>query len=361
MIPYYLLTSILLISGIISLDKTTIRYRTITLYTLCIVTILFSGCRACGWDYESYMMHFKRVPEVMHYVRTDMTVELGYEFFASLCKSIFSNYNVFLFIFAAINIILAGILCEKYSPNPVFSFILFCGVYLYGQVMGQMRQPMAISITYLLSLPLLVNNMRWRAVVWTIIVGILFHKSTILIALCLPFSNIKVSNRQFLLLCGICGIIFVSPSLLSAILWFIIPKSFYLYDVMVAYMTYLSQTFSFTFGMLERVGLLFICVYYGKKYRLYDTDVLYRIMTNLFAMGVFIYFSFIQLASEFASRGTKGLYFSIIFLLPILIYRTNGIDKMIITSVTILWISYLYISFLVNPPELYNPYISVLD
>ena len=361
MLPYYIITALLLIAGVVSLDQKTRKYDFVVLLFLCVIVTIFSGCRACGWDYDSYLAHFKSLPDILNFSRTQNMMEAGYEVFASFCKSVFHNYNAFLFIFAAINVFVIGCLCRKYSPNPVLSFVLFCGFSLFGQLMGQMRQPQAICLTYLITLPLLIRNMRWRVAIWTIVIGVLLHKSSLLMAILLPFANIRYSDKTCAIAAIVCIVSVVTSSMLTNLLYIVVPKGFYLYDTMVAYMTYLSQKVSFTFGMLERVGLLVLCWYYGRKYKLYDRDIFFRIMMNLFAMGVLIYFSFMQIAPEFASRGTKGLYFCIIFILPILIKNAKRRDKSFLSIFTILWISYLYITFLINPPELYNPYLSVLD
>lgn len=360
MLPYYIISGFLLLSGVISVDKRGRKYDFVVLLFLCVIVILLSGLRACGYDYYSYQEHFDEVPDILHFHRTYTSLEIGYEYFVSLTKTFFNNYNVHLFIYAAINIILAAVLCRKYSPYPTLSFLLFCGTTLFGQVMGQMRQPMANCIMFLLILPLLIHHKNWKAFGLVVIVGLLFHKSILLVALCIPFLNRKFNRKQLRSGVIACAVIFLFSASIKPIMLSLIPKGFFLSNALVAYMTYRATSFAFSFGMIERVLLLYLCFHYGSKYKLYGNNVLYTVLTNMFCFGVMVYFCFIQIAAEFASRGTKGLYMSIILILPIIIKNAPSKDKTILIYGTLLWVAYLLCSFLFNPPAAYNPYIPAL-
>lgn len=358
---YWLIGLLLIINGVISIDIRLRKYSHAILLLSSIVVTLFSGLRCCGWDYESYMDHYNKIPIDASFAWTDTTVEYGYSLFVYISKNIINNYHIFLCLFASITIFIASKLCINYSSYPVLSFTLFCGCFLFGQVMGQMRQPMAICLAYYFSVPLL---LRQRYIlVFSILLGIafLFHKSIILMAALMPFAAIKVTNKIIVLSVLLSLIGFIMPGLIKHLLLTLIPKSFYLYTVMEAYVTYLSTSFSFSLGMIERALLTVICLWYSKKTGLYGSNLIFRIFMNLFLFGTILYFGFINVAAEFASRGTKCFYFAIIFILPTIIYHSKGRAQKLFLIGSLMWVVYLFSTFLIAPPEEYVPYTSILS
>lgn len=360
--PYFGIISILTISGLIGLDRRAKgNFNIAVLSVLMLLLLYFCGLRTIGWDYENYLDLFRQTPEIWHYSRTISTIEPGYELISSISKGFTHDYNIFLLIFTAINISLAMSVCVKYSPYPLISFFLFCAVFLFAQVMGQMRQPMATSLAYLILIPLVLNHHRVAAVVATMIVGMLFHKSLLFFAVVLPFAFIKLTSKQTILFIIATILLFCIPNQIKSIIMALIPGSFYLHDVIEAYMTYLGATFSFTFGMIERVGLLVFCYAMAKKYGLYQKDYLYRVLINIYFTGIVFYFAFVRMAAEFASRGTKPMYFSIILIFPILLKHAKGIDRGIIWIAMMAWSLYLFVSFVLAGEEEYFPYSNVLS
>ena len=112
MTSYLSLIFCMFFTAVCSVDKH-IKKNQILYLALILVLILslFAGTRLIGWDYGVYMHHFDGVPSIENYSRTDLSMEIGYEFFLSICKTCFGSFHAFLVIFSALSISLAMLLC----------------------------------------------------------------------------------------------------------------------------------------------------------------------------------------------------------------------------------------------------------
>ena len=59
---------------------------------------------------------------------------------------------------------------------------------------------------------------------------------------------------------------------------------------------------SFSMGMFERIGMSFILFYYAFKYDLYEQNQILKLCINMYFIGTCMYFAFISLSAEFATR-----------------------------------------------------------
>ncbi|MDE5567204.1 MAG: EpsG family protein [Muribaculaceae bacterium] len=339
------------------MDKRISKFNNGGILLVSIVVIIFSGCRMCGYDYYTYLDHFNSLPDLYAYKRQESTFEVGYEYVVSAFKTFSNNFNLFLFFYALVTILMVIFLSKKYSPLPLLSVVLFCGPFLFGQIMGQMRQPLANCLLYMCIIPFLLRNKKWSVFFISLFIGFCLHKSIILIAIFLPFMG-KVYSKKQLKQFGLISIgCFILSSVVHNYILNIIPNSFLLAKTAI---NYLNSNVSFNLGMLERIVLFVVVLFYSCKYRLYAENKVFRIFLNLYGLGMLLYISLIHVSSEFAVRGTNGLYFSIIFILPYLIKKAIGRDKSILIVGSILWCSYLLVSFVLRLPNEYYPYQSII-
>lgn len=321
---------------------------------------IFAGTRLIGFDYDAYEEHFQEVPLITKYIRTDMSFEIGYEVFLSLCKTCFGSFHGFLIIFSLVSLIFAALLCYKYSPYPVLSFYMFFAFSFFTQVMGQMRQPIAIAIALLGLIPLLLKHHKFIAALWIIISGLLLHKSLYFLLFFLFVSDKILSKKQIIFFLGLAFVFyFIVPIYIKDVLK-ILPSDMFLYSALDAYLGYKSVAITFTMGMVERLAMILILFYFGFKYDIYKKDQCFRLFVNMYFVGVCIYFVFISAAAEFASRGTQAFTYALFLAMPILLKYVQLREKYVLLGIILAWGLYLSFSFKGADPGIYIPYKSIL-
>lgn len=343
-----------------SIDKRINRIHILYFQLLLLGALSFiAGGRLIGLDYEAYYEHYKALPYIWQYAQANSYMEVGYEILLSFCKTVFNSFHFFLLVFSVLTLWLALRIFSKYSPYPVLSFYMFFSYSFFTQVMGQMRQPFASLITYMVLLPLLLKRNRILACLWIITAGILFHKSILFLLFCLPIADRSLNRKSIFFFSFFAFFCYSSSAMLLEILPSLIPKNFFLYDVSIAYLTYGSYTVSFTLGMVERLFMTIILFYYSFKYSLYEKNRLLRLFVNLYFCGVCLYFAFISISADFASRGSQPFCYALFFALPMLVKEVRLRDKYILLCIIFAWTIYLSFSFL-KDSHIYLPYKTIL-
>ena len=359
---YYLIVLLIFVFGIWSVDNNASRGNVcFVLLIMSFFLTIIAGTRTIGYDYETYEQYFINTkPFFQHFERRDMSFEIGYEYLMRGIKTLSGNFHVFLTLFTGLSM---GTMCAlylKWSPYPLLSLMLYCSYALFAMVMGQMRQPFAINLAYLLFIPLLLKHRIWAASILTIIVGILFHKSLLMAAPFIIFATTTLTKKKIVIISIAAGICYLFSAALLPIIKSIVPPGFYYAHTIIAYLTYLTKSLSFSLGMIERVAICFVLFHFAYKHQLYRHDALLRIMINLYFFGAVIYFSFIGMSTEFAARGPHAFNFAMFMALPILMKKLKGQDKWIVFGIIILLSLYHFSDFLISP-MLYNPYKSILS
>lgn len=360
---YFFIIFIVLIISFFSVDKRiNSDYHFFFGLFFTITLGIIAGTRLVGYDFSTYLQHFNRVPDLFDYQRTDISIEVGYEMIVSILKTLNASFNVFLICYATITLIFIFYLSFKYSPIPLLTIAMFFSYSFFFQVMGQMRQPFAILFLYTALIPLVLKKKYLLSCLIIIISTICFHKSSIFCFAVFLLSDRVLKYRHFIF-CTIIAIGFYifSTQIMKGMLLFI-PKSFPLYGALEAYTTYKSTSFSFSLGMIERIGMFLVLLYFANKHKLYQTNQKLRLFINIYFTGICIYFSFISVAAEFATRGTFFFVYSLFFAMPILISKVPLKSKYILYLITILWCTYLSSGIIRDPSknEEYIPYDSTL-
>lgn len=361
MFYYYFIIAFIFGSAVLSLDKRISQSNALFIvFMLVIMLSVLGGTRTIGYDYDLYYKYFSETPSYFYkFVNTDTSIEIGYESLERGMKTLSENFHVFLTFFTAASIGLSAILYMRWSPYPILSFMLYCSYALFVMVMGQIRQPFAINFAYLLFLPLLLKRKVWAAAFVVFLTGILFHKSLLIFAVLILFSEIRLTGKWITTISIFSAGCYLFASALLPILISIVPAGFYYADAVIAYLTYRTSSLSFSLGMIERAAICFVLFYYSYKYELYLKNMLLRLLINLYFFGVALYFSFIGISTEFAARGTHSCNFAMFLALPILAKNVKGKDKALVLMVIFLLALYHFLDFLVSP-EIYNPYKSIL-
>lgn len=361
MLFYISIFLIIIFFSFITVDKRTSKIQNDSTIILFIMVLsVIAGTRLIGYDFYSYQNIFQSTPSLFEYRRSDPSIELGFELMVSTVKLFSNNYHLFLFIFAAITYITAGVLFYKYSPYPIISFGMFICYAFCLQTMGQIRQPFAILLAYLLLIPLYLKRKRlWTSIV-ILLSAILLHKSLLFCFLFFIFNDKLLKPKHVLFYFSIAFTCFLLSSHVFNTILSLVPSNFYLYNVLNDYMTSKLIQFTFSLGMLERVFMFAIVYYIAYKYKFYQNNNVLRLMINLYFMGVCIYFAFIKVAAEFATRGSFFYLYSIFIIIPILIKESPIKIKYFLLTIALFWSVYVSTSVIRDGKDDYIPYDSIL-
>jgi hypothetical protein len=225
--------------------------------------------------------------------------------------------------------------------------------------MGQIRQPFAILLFYTF-LPIAINR-KILFVGIVIFLGILFHKSLFFSLPVLFFINKKLSiNNMYIILA--LSIVFNIYSH-TIVYWFysFIPNSFYLKDTIDMYLfaEHLAIGRFFSLGMLERIFMLFIIIYFCNKYNILHHHPYAQQLFNLYLLGICLYFAIIPVSADFAGRGTQTMNYALFFLYPIIFSYAKYREKIFLLVVLTCWSIYLSSKILFDDTH-FIPYHSIL-
>ncbi|WP_302798326.1 EpsG family protein [Parabacteroides goldsteinii] len=366
MFVYFLILLWVFICAILSLDLriSKLQQKRIILLLISIPLILLAGIRdGIGVDFDTYLQHYEEVTNLFSFERTFQSMEVGYEYLVSVFKTFHLPFFFVTLFIALITFELFNHLSLRYSTFPSLSLLMFFSLTFWGQVMGQMRQPLAIlSLYFFLFLLKKGKNCILLLFLITILVGLLFHKSVIFFLLPLLFLTRQLKVHQYgviLVLSIIVGHRLVS---LMPLIINYIPDFFTFKDAAIAYLTYKSEGVTFTLGMIERITMFLIVTYYCAKYQILEKDKLMLIFYNMYFYGICLYFLLIPFSDVLASRGTFVLTWSLFFLFPnTLKYISKKQDFIIVFIVIILWSLYLSTKVFFRDDNIYIPYKSIFS
>lgn len=362
MLIYMCVICWVLLFSLLSIDKNMKSRDKVVYGFMLLVLIPVAGLRVdTGVDYDSYYEHYKDIKDIYHFSRTYQSLEVGYEYLVSAFKTIDTPFHVFTFAIALVTFILYGRLCYKYSSYPSLSLLMFFAYAYWGQVMGQMRQPLAIFLLYqFLFLIIKKKELLFTGVV--ILTGFLFHKANLFFLFPLFFLTKKLKVRHYLLILFSCIIVgFLCNPFVKQVINILPSDDVPFGDAIVAYMTYKANPVLFTTGMIERIFLWMIATYFCWKYGILQRNAYNRLFYNMYFYGICWYFLFITISSDFAARGSSVLTFSMFFLFPnILKAISNRKEYTIFLLIIMIWAIYLSLKILVLGDN-YIPYKSIFS
>lgn len=344
--------------SILSMDKKMkIMNKAFFLFILMMLIPLAGFRFNTGVDYESYLTHYKSVSDIFNYSKVYSSIEIGYEYIVSIFKTLNAPFYLLTIFMATATFFLFYHLSFHYSAYPTLSLLMFFSFAFWGQVMGQMRQPLAIFILYSF-LFLLEKQKKWAFAFIVILTGLLFHKANFFFLLPLFFLNIKLKTKYYwtiFIASIIIGFLFlpIATSFLK-----ILPANIPFKDSLVFYLTNNLNPILFTTGMIERFTLFAIVIYLCNKYDILKntTNLLFY---NMYFYSICLYFLFIHISSDLGARGSFCLMFAMFFLFPnILKNISNKKDYAIFLTIMLLWSVYMSIDIFSRKDD-YIPYQSI--
>lgn len=301
-----------------------------------------------GYDYDSYKDIFNRVSGSTLF---NMDIEFGFTTLCYVLKLLGLSFEVLIFIMALVSLVFKYKAIKQYSIYPFISLVIYFSGNFIIQDFGQIRQGLAIALS-LYS----IRYIKERKLVGYLILmafAIAFHYSAVIF---LPFyfiGNIKLANRQMIIILAFSFVIYAVFRF--GVFEFIFTRIINLPYVINKYKAYSGAPLGFTgFTFIFRVVIFVAFVLLERDIR--NNCTYYDILKSGYFLSIIMYIVF-NVNEGLATRG--ALYFKTfeILLIPYIVY---GVKNKIVVFNTIL-IFYLYslkdlVGALMGQTEKFIPY-----
>ena len=312
--------------------------KSLVFYTLLLIA-LASFRYGVGADYFGYKILYQniRVPVINELKYTSNYQEVLFRIISSYMKSIQTPYQVYISIFAVINLIYVAKTCKKYSSRPVMSLFFYYSFFFFVWTCSGVRQGTALVVGMYYYLQYVENGKKLRFIIITIILSMV-HLSALILLL---FMLIRECNftRKSLIIISICSILIGILPINKIIMLFIdLP-------IVNRIQPYLSTNYKISnillFPSLVRILFLIAAFYYYNKYT--NKNKISKVIADTFILSLDLYF-ILKFSELTAARIAIYGYYLIIIILPDIynMYKTKR-DKLIVASMLLLFSS-LYIA-----------------
>lgn len=272
-VPYVIVILSLFYLALVENRTTSVNKKNKLIRIASFILIFFFGFRGfIQSDFQNYYPWFENLPTLWNY--NDFTkafvenYEPGFVLFSILCKSLFPNYFIWIFICALIDILLLKKIFKEYSFNVCLSFAIYFAIGAIIMEFNLMRNIKAILIL-ILATKYIRERKIWKYFL-CVLIAMLFHLTSIIF---IPLYFVLDKRWPKPLLCGIfifcMAVLFFHISFLSTLL----PSVARLLGGEYAIMTefYLSSgvldaSYGISFGLIERIITLFLVIYYYDKW-----------------------------------------------------------------------------------------------
>ncbi len=220
---------------------------------LFIYLVLALRADSIGNDLKAYIPLFDTINS--NYLSDVM--EQGYILLNSIVHYFTTDHNIFLSIVAFISFFPISLLIKKYSPDIVFSYIIYVSFIIYHFSFSGLRQAAAlgiIGISYIF-----LNKRKVWLFIGSVILAATFHVSAIVFIIAYPLCNwLRMSTGKYII-ASVLGIIVILS--LSSILAYIVPLVF----GGEKYMGYIKHEVIPSYNLLIAVFFIFLFTFLAKK------------------------------------------------------------------------------------------------
>jgi hypothetical protein len=295
--------------------------------------LLFFGLRGfIGWDWTIYYPAFKEIPSLFSFKQglyTATRFDYGFVTYMAMVKSVWNNYNFFIFVNTLLDLIILTAFLRQFSR---YSFSLSCLVFV---IMGGfyfetdiLRSAKAILL-FILSIKYIYERKLVPFLLITF-TAILFHISAVLYLPLYFILHRKISKRTILIIfiCGLAVFLLQVEYVRPFLLWFasLLGEKFTLLLEKYLQIAAYSSAYGITIGLLERIiTASLIIIYFDKLIR---KDSFNRVFINTYLIYFIIFFYFAEIKIiPFRVGGMLSFAYWILYpaLLTIIEKRNNRI------------------------------------
>lgn len=309
-VPYVIVILSLFYLALVENKTTSVEKKNKLIRIASFILIFFFGLRGfIQSDFQNYYPWFEALPTLWNYNNFTKAFvenyEPGFVLFSILCKSVFPNYFIWIFICALIDILLLKKIFKEYSFNVCLSFAIYFAIGAIIMEFNLMRNIKAILIL-ILAIKYIRDRRIWKYIL-CVLISMLFHITSIIF---IPLYFVLGKRWSKPLLIGVfiacMAVLFLRISFLSTLL----PSVAQLLGGEYAIMTefYLSSgvldaSYGISFGLIERIITLFLVIYYYDKWADKTGD------KYIFLNMVVMYFMCFSLLTEMSMLLERFAYF----------------------------------------------------
>lgn len=206
---YFIILIILGIGSLIDIfSESRELKRNIYIFLISILVIFFGTRGYIGYDWYSYMPSFEKSQNIIELVKNGFVVggfEKGYQVYCAGIKLFTDNYLVFNFINTAIDFLLLYFIFKRYSRYPIFTLLIYFGVYGVAFEIDMIRNLKSILL-FILSIKY-IEDRKILPFAALNLLGFFFHSSSLIY---FPmYFLLKINwNRLFIFVTFILGNIY---------------------------------------------------------------------------------------------------------------------------------------------------------
>lgn len=326
-------------------EKRKQQNKKIFVVLVCIQWILISGLRhdIVGSDTENYMNLFdehskyswERIWEILKYYytpqNTDITYEPAYIVFEKLVSMITTNHIFYKFTIAIIFMSAFGRFIYKNSTDPFISFLIYDSFMYYMFSLTGYRQVVSIAIGIFVAYEYVKQKKLFKFLI-CVLIGALFHKSTIVFVMFYFIANKKITKPYIMAVCAaaVVLILFRGPM-------FTVVNNLMGYDYGYHSGAGKPTTFAAFLGLVLSISIIL----YKKVIKKNAVGYVQHYYNGLFMACVMIFAAFV---SPTAMRVVYDFVFFMLLLIPRLLDTFEGKDRMIAYSIVIVIMFYFVLN-----------------
>jgi len=304
------------------------------------VLILIAGFRPIGIDGDS--LNYVSVLHISLSEANFIDKEPAFWIINELNRILFGgNEQTFFLIFAIIGVSLKLYLIRQYSVTPILSLLTYISMFFILHEMTQIRAGVAIGFVFL-ALHDLVKK-RNISFITKILIATLFHYSAIVMLMLYFLDKNKINSFLYFLL-PLVGLFLSYTNVMIEIMYQAVPiLPDFLSTKIHIYLSLMEQ------GKIKQVNpvnignFFLLCIYYLNLYvaaikqKVEVKKGYYLLYIKLLGFGFFVLFSF-SFLEVFAYRMANYLFFSIVFLLPIIVLYFR--EKKLLIALIVIYLIY---------------------
>lgn len=359
MIPYFIVFFICFLLTLFDFSTKSRNVKNLLIIGYGILIVFFAGIRwQTGTDWESYVFAFYVInnnPKL-----GNSGYELFYELFVFVSSALFKNYTFILFTTASAIYLLTASSVKKYSPYPLFSFLLLLSYSINSSGFGY-RQDLAIAITFF-SLYYIINNKVYHFIA-LVIIATFFHQSAIIFLPAYWIAKINWNGKKIVFLFFILTVIYFLTNSISDIAAIYSDTA----EMKVSGYSELDEEqkamgkgdpiILLIKGLSNRFVLFIpaLLVFYKNK-----ENVVYKAILNIFIFGISLYVIFFPLGAVFL-RFSR--YFDIfhILLIPLAVYFSKGYARIFLFLFYLIFCIIKFSLVILNDENVYVPYKTIFS
>ena len=259
--------------------------------------IFFSGMRnlKIGVDTQTYYSLFEQSKIYGMDIPLSRDMEPGYLWFQMMFSRYIPSFQMFLvFITVFFHVPLAMII-KRYSPDPMWSFLLYQALFYTFFGFTGLRQTLAMS--FCLFSVFFIEKKKFIPFLCLVLLGISFHSIAVVFLPAYFLLRFKITKKYLIL----CGIVIALTMIFQLQLYQELVVSFANLTDETHYLTYGSVTFAIqTYAMYTYLLTFMVAIFYKKTLKKHPTS---RYFYNCMLVGSGLIFTGLQRLTMFYTIG----------------------------------------------------------